>query len=1187
MINSTITAAYNYFRQKDYDKSLFYYTLFQKRNKEIATYVELNKKIINKRKENSSKLEYVVLAENKTQSPKISIIIPVFNTEAYLEKCLDSVVNQTFDNFEVICIDDGSSDTSIDILLRYAETDKRFTVVAQDNKFAGVARNVGIELSRGEYFLFLDSDDFFSLNLCEILYKNALKNNSDIVVCDAYLYDNKTASAVKPAWSLKSSLLPTSDFFAPAAIADYIFNFTNNWPWNKLIKKELVSSHKLHFQDIRHTNDTYFICMCMALANKISCVNDRLIYYRINVEKSLTTSHSRNLSKMDIFTCLDGIFENLKKENIFNNYKKSFFHLCIQQLYWNYYKLTENDAKALFVNEIVKRNFYGISVSLDESYFNEKDVYTKYLNIISLFSQEDYIFLYAINSTNCSVVSFDIFDTLITRYYSHPSDIFRDIEVANKAYGFCQARIAAEKKARITNGDKEVTLDEIYSYLSSEFVFLQEKEIEKELEAVLPNEKLIEVLNSLIQNGKTVILTSDMYLDESVIVNMLKKCRISGYKALYLSSTYGVTKKSGKLFKSIMEKMNIASEDILHVGDNEYSDVVVPQKNNINSIRYTQLLSLNKEIVLYQKDDLNQELVQSFISKISLVESRKKTSTYWKNIGCSLAGPLAVCFISFVIEQIRKNIPDCLFFIARDGYLLHKVFPLFSSHEIPSYYIYASRGLIDNINRGIVLKENYKKYISSTIGESKKIENVLLVDTTTINFTAQKFISEMFPGAKISAVYWLANAGNTNFNYASCYVRPHPIEKINFLIETLLSAPTPPVNLILGSKPVFSNKNNHEAERCKIYADIMDGALTFCHYAISNSAIRNFSVFFDHVVIEDILTSFVNNYTQFDYEQFSRLSHTGDLYNADSKALTLYLDRFKKSSITVIICVYNGEKFLDQCLSSVLRQTLKNIEVICVDDCSTDGSYQILEKYQQADGRVKIIRNSKNSGLATSRNKALSVARGEYIQFVDADDYITPECCETLYKRCKELKLDMLTFSGFNFDSNNNKIANNYWNFNPFPQKWNKTWFTYKDCKDFISEIHVSSCLTLYRRAFLAENKIKFPDGLFFEDNYFFTKAIFNAKRASIHKGKFYARRVHAESITQNWDKHFSDYIKIISMVLNFLHECKIGNEIIEQYKSRYSQNVRYFYSRFSAEAKKKYFHSVADFYKKFGIQED
>lgn len=114
--------------------------------------------------------------------PDVSVIIPVYNSNRYLKECLDSIVNQTLSNIEIICVDDGSTDGSLDILHEYAAKDNRFVVLEQKNSGAGVARNLGMSIARGRYLSFLDSDDFFSLTLFEETVLRADTTNADIVV---------------------------------------------------------------------------------------------------------------------------------------------------------------------------------------------------------------------------------------------------------------------------------------------------------------------------------------------------------------------------------------------------------------------------------------------------------------------------------------------------------------------------------------------------------------------------------------------------------------------------------------------------------------------------------------------------------------------------------------------------------------------------------------------------------------------------------------------------------------------------------------------------------------------------------------------------------------------------------------------------------------------------------------------
>ena len=130
--------------------------------------------------------------------------------------------------------------------------------------------------------------------------------------------------------------------------------------------------------------------------------------------------------------------------------------------------------------------------------------------------------------------------------------------------------------------------------------------------------------------------------------------------------------------------------------------------------------------------------------------------------------------------------------------------------------------------------------------------------------------------------------------------------------------------------------------------------------------------------------------------------------------------------ISIIIPIYNVEKYLRECLDSCINQTLEDIEIICVDDCSTDGSYEILEEYQNKDPRIKIFRQETNKKQGAARNKGLEVATGEYVWFVDSDDYIDTKACQILYDTIKKFDVDMLCFSALQFSEINQQQIFHY-----------------------------------------------------------------------------------------------------------------------------------------------------------------
>ena len=203
--------------------------------------------------------------------PKVSVIIPVFNAQEYLAKCLDSIVNQTLKDIEIICINDGSVDSSLKILEGYAQNDSRIVVVSQNNKGQGAARNKGIKIANGEYIAFVDNDDHIDLNFLEAAYKNAKENNADIVFIGnkRHVYENSSRSIMYEA---------TQSF----DLLKCKYEMMNEWvaPWCKLYRTDFIRSKNILFSGGKG-EDLPFAIYCCLHTDKISLCNDVCYYYSV------------------------------------------------------------------------------------------------------------------------------------------------------------------------------------------------------------------------------------------------------------------------------------------------------------------------------------------------------------------------------------------------------------------------------------------------------------------------------------------------------------------------------------------------------------------------------------------------------------------------------------------------------------------------------------------------------------------------------------------------------------------------------------------------------------------------------------------------------------------------------------------------------------------------------------------
>lgn len=223
----------------------------------------------------------------------ISIIVPVYNAEKYIKKCVDSLVNQTKKELEIILVNDGSTDSSEKIIKEYK--DKRIKYFKNKNQGIGKTRNFGIEKASGKYIMFVDSDDYIEKDECEKLYNKAENNNLDIVICDFYkIYDDTGNLEEIRTPGFKDSSLEDN----PDIITEFLC------PWAKLYNRKMIIDNKIRFVENLKYEDAPFVIESLCNAKKIGKVNECLNYYVIH-SKSETTI--RDEKCFDILKIVDKI----------------------------------------------------------------------------------------------------------------------------------------------------------------------------------------------------------------------------------------------------------------------------------------------------------------------------------------------------------------------------------------------------------------------------------------------------------------------------------------------------------------------------------------------------------------------------------------------------------------------------------------------------------------------------------------------------------------------------------------------------------------------------------------------------------------------------------------------------------------------------------------------------------------
>ena len=267
-------------------------------------------------------------------------------------------------------------------------------------------------------------------------------------------------------------------------------------------------------------------------------------------------------------------------------------------------------------------------------------------------------------------------------------------------------------------------------------------------------------------------------------------------------------------------------------------------------------------------------------------------------------------------------------------------------------------------------------------------------------------------------------------------------------------------------------------------------------------------------------------------------------------------------AVSIIVPVYNVEKYLRECLESIINQTFQDIEIICVNDGSTDNSRKILTEYAQKDLRIKII-DKENGGLSSARNAGLKIAQGEFISFIDSDDWVDKTMVEKLYNNIKALNTDISICAVHQYDESKQEFDDNskYFTLGFFDDSFNNKAFTYKDVKPFIMDVCVMAWNKLYRKSLIDECKAEFPDGLIWEDGPFFFSIFFKAKGVSIVRDFLYYYRINRKgSIIQKGGKQFLDIIDVVELMYNSIKDLPDFDDIKDEFYIRKIDDIVYRY---------------------------
>lgn len=679
------------------------------------------------------------------EKPLISVIVPVYNTEKFLKKCLESIQNQTYGNLEIILVDDASPDKCSEIMDAFVSADSRFKVVTHtENRGLFQARLTGVDSSNGDFIAFVDSDDYISVDWFRLLVKKAVDTGADMVVGQTVCEDENEWKYI---FNLPRSFHLTNKEFTNKAVFQTLLEgqgsyFSLHTVWNKLYRKDLWSQCLPHFKEVTGhfimTEDIAFSFVLYFYAKSIIFTDiDAYFYYQHSESSTKNVNTVEKITKVvkDLGTSFAFVEQFMKVNDVYqsnlelyNQFKNKYFG------WWSHHVKSLSNSKEFKEVEqsfftIFEKSEHKVAAPKDDAFFKFKTTWC---------GEKEYVKEQMLEN-NIKIISFDIFDTLVVRPFYEPSDLYIYMQsyfetLIESNYEFRKIRQNAESLARKIQSQQrgmleDITLDEIYNALQEEYKIsemictkLKEREVELELKFITRRDVGYELFDFALSTGKQVVLTSDMYLTKNVIEQMLLKTGYDGYFKLYLSSDIGLLKHTGNLFQYVLKDLNIKDKkSFLHLGDNQQVDFETAKRLGLNALMVPKTKDILCNNYFHYTGDVIADTFRNGNSYLnynkyweqmplrtllSLSVNKLFDNPYivWNDFSNYNADPYVIGNLAlgshlfglckWLIETGIREKRETIHFLARDGYLPKLVYDKLAvcyENAPKSNYIYGSR----------------------------------------------------------------------------------------------------------------------------------------------------------------------------------------------------------------------------------------------------------------------------------------------------------------------------------------------------------------------------------------------------------------------------------------------------------------------------------------------------------------
>lgn len=322
-------------------------------------------------------------------NPLVSVVVPVFNTEKHLGQALDSLLAQTHGNLEVICVDDGSTDGTPQLLADYASRDDRIRLLTQENAGPGAARNRGIAEARGDYLYFLDADDWCDPTLIEKAAALLERTGADIAALPHCEFDERYSVPVRVSWSILRDKFP-AEVVSWRDNPDWVLESFGNFPWNKVLRMDFVRDNHLRYQEIYLTEDLMFCAPALVLAKSIAQLDEALVYHRKGTGENTMAGKDRH--PLDFLSAFLALRAWLEERDLYAPLQTAYLNWAAGGCQYNLNTLNTYDAFTLVYYTLAKSGARDLGLLDADPVLFQSDRNRAFVEDLQHLSADEYLF---------------------------------------------------------------------------------------------------------------------------------------------------------------------------------------------------------------------------------------------------------------------------------------------------------------------------------------------------------------------------------------------------------------------------------------------------------------------------------------------------------------------------------------------------------------------------------------------------------------------------------------------------------------------------------------------------------------------------------------------------------------------------------------------------------------------------